>query len=451
MKKITITIIFSFLIICIFVNFSYGIFVPYVYESTDKKVLAYAELNTAVITLPSGVRIHSTRVNGDTNMDIQTITVPVELVFVVDTSSSMGGSRIDFTKNAMKTLSEKLFNVVTSLNIHLIEFNSICNYLGKYSTNDDLKVAINNLHESGTTNMLDAVKRAKAIFQKSQEESQEERKKYYLIVLTDGVTDNEERCYDELTEIVGMSVEVYNVIVEMNTNRAFTYNGEDAGFVFANVRDEDIEEIYNEIYDNICFDLINNNVSDFIENARNYFVADNNLYMFLDNEYLQDSTLELEYIINIKSAKDVNKLELQGNIDNKLVFQPSAKIITEDKTNEEYGWAINEELSYKNGNGVVISLKKEAGQGEEPIIKRGQPYKSKFVVTCLLSSKDDTNYENNVIFRLNDEANSIELDSMEINVIPPFGENHNIFNIVITIMILGIIGIVIYKKEKDRK
>ena len=65
-KKINLGIISLITFIIVFSNFSYGIFTPNIYQSDDKKILAYAELSAATVTLASGQRIHATNVNGDT-------------------------------------------------------------------------------------------------------------------------------------------------------------------------------------------------------------------------------------------------------------------------------------------------------------------------------------------------------------------------------------------------
>ena len=94
-KKLKLIII-SFLVIIISCSsFSYGIFTPNVYQSDDKKILAYSELSAATVTLASGQRIHATNIDGDTQMKIDVITDPVELILAIDQSISMYGKRIN--------------------------------------------------------------------------------------------------------------------------------------------------------------------------------------------------------------------------------------------------------------------------------------------------------------------------------------------------------------------
>ena len=61
-KRKIITSLFI-IIICIN-NISYGIFIPNVYQSEDKKILAFAEINAATLTLQGGERIETTILMG---------------------------------------------------------------------------------------------------------------------------------------------------------------------------------------------------------------------------------------------------------------------------------------------------------------------------------------------------------------------------------------------------
>ena len=272
----------------------------------------------------------------------------------------------------------------------------------------------------------------------------EEEVKPYLIILTDGETERENECYNKLMEIFNRPTPIYNILVGMSTNSAFSRDGVDAGFIYANISSQEIQDIYDGIYEDICYDLINNDVSDFIENAKNYFIANDDLYMFLDRELVQGCKLELEYLINIKCAMPVTHILLQRNVDSKLSFDPSSKMISEDTTNEDYGWKVNTNLSNTNDHNLVLTLDEQSNAGEEPLIKAKKTYQSKLLFSCLLSNKEDTNYTNELAFRLNDAPNlTATLESMEVNIVPPFGANHSYLPIIILIIILVLIFIIL--------
>ena len=444
-KRLLLRTIISFLLTIHFcINISYGIFTPNIYQSDDKKIIAFAELNAATINLPSGSKVHATNINGDTQMNITTITTPVELLLVVDTSGSMSGDRIESTRNSIRSLVNNFFEHATSIKVDLFEFNSDASPLIKASDNkEDILHIVDSLSAGGGTNMLPALNLAEDRLNEIAESGDEV--KPYLIILTDGATSNEDSCYNKLMEIYNKSIPIYNILVGMASNAAFSKNNVDAGYIYSNITAEQLQEIYDGIYQSICFDLINNDITDFIENANNYFVSNDNLYMFLDSELLQGCELELEYIINIKTAFPVTKLQLQSEVDSKLSFDPSSHMISEDTTNSDYGWEVNTELSNKGNHNLVLSLLEQSNSDDEPIIKSGKTYQSKVLFSCVLGNKDDTNFKHRLFFQLNGSSGQIiDLDSMEVNIVPPFGANHNYLPLIILMISLSLVYIIFY-------
>lgn len=229
--------------------------------------------------------------------------------------------------------------------------------------------------------------------------------------------------------------------------------------IYQNITSDEISGIYDEIYFQICSDFINNDVSDFIENAQNYFVANNNLYMLLDSELTQGTLLQLEYLINIKCAMNCTELTLQNEVDPKLTFSPDAKLISEDKTNSDYGWAVNDEVSFTNAenfqHNLVLTL--HNAPGSEYAIKKGGTYQGKLILSCILDAKDDTVYSNKLIFRIKGEENTSQgpqevattqmLESIDVNLVPPFGKDKSMTNFYILLFVLITTGILIYKKR----
>lgn len=434
-KKINLGIISLITFIIVFSNSSYGVFTPNIYQSDDKKILAYAELSAATVTLASGQRIHATNVNGDTQMKIDIITDPVELILVVDESGSMDGSRMESAKESARTLVENIFDVAENVKVSIIGFDDSARIRIEASSNkEDVLKAIDELVISGSTNMSTALVEAIKIFEKNKDE-----KTYsYLVNLTDGQTTQANKCYDLLSDMEKQNIKIYNILIELNERSAFSRDGKEIGTIYANISEEELIEIYDEIYGEICSEIISNSTDNFNQTGKNYFSTGDSIYMFLDQELLQGAKLQLEYIINIKAAFDCFKVELQGEIDDKLSFDESARMITEDQTNADYGWVINEDLTYKDGHNKVISLCKES---DSPyVIKKGKKFEAKLYLSCLLTPKDDTNYANSILFRLNGEQELTQrLQSVEINIVPPFGENQNKNIIILLVVVLNII------------
>ena len=465
MLKKVIIIISTFLILTLGINyFSYSIFIPNVYQSDDKKILAFSELNAATITLPSGQKIESTNINGDTSMTITTITSPIELVLVIDTSGSMSGSSISSTKQAASTLVQNLFEVAEKIRVSVISFDSDARHLTTSSNKDDILNIIQNLSANGGTNMSPALDIAKQIFDEIPKD--ENNITYpYLVVLTDGVTSNTLDCYKKLLALQEAQITIYDILVSGAQRDAFSQNNVDAGIIYEDITSDELLAIYDEIYFQICSDFIDNDVSDFIENAQNYFVAGDNLYLLLDSELTQGSLLQIEYLINIKSAMNCTELILQNEVDQKLSFNPDAKLISEDNTNAYYGWEINEKVSYTETenmkHNLVLTLNHKTDS--EYAIRRGDTFQCKLVLSCLLDTGVDSNYKNSLTFRIKGEQKTSQgpqqvvvtqtLDSMETNVIPPFGKNNSYTPIYLLLGALSTttIIILIIKKKRSKK
>ncbi len=455
MKRKNINLIIMFLMVLILgTNFSYGIFTPNIYVSEDKSIIAFAEINAVRITLPFGEVIHATNVNGGTNMNIQTITKPLEVTLVIDTSGSMASNnRMGKTKNAANTLVKRLFDSIDDkekLKITVISFNSTAKVKVSSSSNiNQIQQAIDSLGTGGQTGMSKGLTEAKNIFDNINTEDGELYK--FLIVLTDGiVTDNANNSYNLLKEMNDNGVVIYDVLVEMNRTSQpecilpFSQNGVDIGTIYENVSSNEIEEIYGEIYMSICSEIVDSDVTEFVESAQNYYILNDDLYMFMDNELLQGSLLEIEYLVDIKSSIPCDEIEIQEEVDRRLNFSQNAKLISEDKTNADYGWTFNEHMSYKDGNDIILNIHETSKEGNF-VIKRGGAYEAKVVLSRILTvEEEEHNYKNNLIFRLNKNGNmAANLEAIDVNIIPPFGENHSQKNVIILISILICILIII--------
>ncbi len=450
MRRKIINIISSFVaLIFILTNFSYSIFVPniYEYESDGQKLIAYAELNAANIYLPSGKKIQSTNVNGGTEINIETITAPIQVVLVIDISGSMQGRRIEIAKQAAINLVTNLFEVAEDIKISVISFANNANVeIARSSNKENVIKAINGLKAYGGTNIASALKEAYDIFLSAKNNYGDEMMNYFLVNLTDGQDFYPNVAYTTLKQIVNQNINVYNVLLESSHKEAFSQNGVDAGTIYSGVSSGELVELYDEIYNMICSEVVNSSVTDFTEKAQNYFVANDDLYMFLDQEMLQGSRLELEYVINIKTSIPCTKIELQDEVDKNLSFDLSSKLISEDKTNEDCGWEVNEELSYKDNHNLVLSIKQLPEEGSEYVMRRGKGYQTKLVLSTLLTSQiEDMNYKNKLTFRINEDDNLTQsLEAMEVNIIPPFGEDKSYNKIWILISLFIGAGIITY-------
>lgn len=228
LKKL-VTILIILLLVLWMPCVSYGLFIPNVFQSEDKKILAYAELNAATLTLTSGQKIGCTNINGDSSMSITSIVSPIELVLVIDTSGSMSGSNMTSTKQSATTLVNNLFDIASQIQVSVISFESTARLCTTSSDRNTVLETINSLYASGGTNMSPALDIAKNIFEQTIKNGDE--KIYpYLIVLTDGNTENANSCYQKLLALQNSQITIYDILVSGASTEAFTQNNVDARY-----------------------------------------------------------------------------------------------------------------------------------------------------------------------------------------------------------------------------
>ena len=129
---------------------------------------------------------------------------------------------------------------------------------------------INGLQATGGTNMSPALDIAEELFNKNLN-SEDEIIYPYLVVLTDGATNDAAACYEKLLNLQQKQITIYNILVGNAPTYAFSQDGVDAGIIYENITSDQINSIYDEIYFQICSDFIDNDVSDFIADAQNYY------------------------------------------------------------------------------------------------------------------------------------------------------------------------------------
>lgn len=201
-------------------------------------------------------------------------------------------------------------------------------------------------------------------------------------------------------------------------------------------------QIYTDIVDQL---VLNINPSLTVSGNGEVQTTDN-IFMILDNELVQGAKLEIEYEITAYALNGVAGLTITDYVaDSGLAYDPNSKLLTEDKTNEEIGWKYGD-------NGTVIATFDSNG-GNMPS-NTGK----KIVLSKLLSTNDDTVYENTALCGTSSygvgqtTASTLNrlVQSESVVIIPPTGENHIIE---IAIALLGFILIVflIIKKIKAKK
>ena len=91
----------------------------------------------------------------------------------------------------------------------------------------------------------------------------------------------------------------------------------------------------------------------------------------MDEEILHGATLKVEYIISITTAFDMNNVKINDFYSSDFVFNSNEPLLTELKTNNDYGWKIE--------NGTLVS---NSGDGT---IEGATEYRIKLVLSTLLT------------------------------------------------------------------
>lgn len=464
LKIFIIIIISTFLILS---PISYSSFTPDVVELYNGKVMIYSEVSAFKLILANGQTISGSALEGDSEQVVTEFNGSVQLVLVIDVSGSMGGgaeSKMEKAKSAAKSLVQNLMGIGGNIEIALVSFESTAKTVVNLTNSEQQIISgIDGLSALGGTVMAPAIDLANEILEdgktsyesannSGETENSESDLHQYCVILTDGVTENPDTCYDSLVNMDSKQIGIYGVLLESNDLSAFQRDNVTVGNVYPNVSSQELLEIYEEIFDEIHNELVENVIPDFEFSEGQGFVAlDTGVFVTIDKELIQGAQLYVEYVINIKSSMDINKIEIEDFTGGNIVYDQNMKMLTEDKTNADYGWSFIDKSTLSTSNENMLYLEEESNS--TPVIEKRGSLQKKIIYSKILSTSDDENFEHYTVVRLNGDSENgmASLDSLPVIIVPPFGDNHNNTLIVLIIIILAIITYVIIKKRLCRR
>ena len=176
----------------------------------------------------------------------------------------------------------------------------------------------------------------------------------------------------------------------------------------------------------------------------------NDIYIILDNELTYGAKIEIEYEIEAYALNGLVSANIKDLVSQSgLSFDPNAKLLTEDKTNADYGWEANSDGTVTN----TFSSDEEGGS-KPPNLG------NKIVLSKIISSNDENIFVNTAIVGTSsygvgqNTPSSFQntVQSEAVIIIPPTGVS-DFVKIIITIgtILLMVILIFIIRKVKVKK
>ncbi len=420
-RKIIFIVITIFIIAFVFATACYG-FTPATTELYnglyDGKVIAYSEMRAFRLTLANGAVLAYSTVSGDTYQIVTEQGRNVQVVIILDLSSSMTGDVLKEAQEAAKNLVQSLMDrlgVDTEIGLVSFALDAETN-VGLTGSGDEIIGAIDSTEVMDNyTYMAPAVGLADELLSGGKNDHTYQ----YCVIFSDFALADGEETNNALSSMEASGVGVCRVQVSSSG-----VNGGDVSNA--------ISTIEGEVVDNVVTEF------EFSDEPPNCMILDDKVVITLDSELMQGAKMEIEYEINIKSSYALDGVQIEDLTNGNLAYNPDAKLLTEDKTNADYGWTqTGDSELYEDGDKDVVYSTASS------IAKKGCLSK-KIVYSKILSSAENANFEHSTTFLLggDTENGAATIPSYSIVVTPPYG-GESIVNLRIVLFILTSIIITI--------
>lgn len=450
MKKLLRIVLLLMIIIMVFCNVSCA-------TNSNSKMSAYKQVSAFKLKLANGSTLVDTLARNDTMVTKGDI----KIIFVLDNSASMNTpilnsnkSRLDVLKSSTKNLIQNIKNEFSSksnVEIGFVNYNTdISGILDLTNIEEEETIDnfINEIEAERGTLMCGALKMAYRMLKN------EDAAFKMIVTLSDG------ELLDE-----GDTLSVLKNGIHKDGNDIFTtsiFVGVETPRNFEDVMQEEIianEHINIKTVDNDMESTIKNNLYKVIYNKiieiseptveldvnEDYVgIMGNQIIMQMDPEILHGATLYIEYIISTTTAFDTNKITITDIPDKVFQFDENQKLLSENKTNRDYGW------KYQDGK-VFIEYQGNTNAGSE--------FKKKIVLSTVLTPEMLNNtsiYGNTANVSLQKNNGEIiqknKLRAYEFLIIPPTGKySKNIaIGVYITVLISTLILILVFIKLRHK-
>lgn len=437
-NKIVVFFIIFVLIFCITCSFSkvsayqQSIDLSSYYKDTELGILAYKQISAFQVQLADGSILADAAISTSSNLDVIENLKKVELVFVIDTSGSMSGTKEQTTRESTKTLVQALFERIgeDNLKIGVIYFNSGMDTTNILELTDDQSAIMSHLdkiYASGGTQMADSLQKAKSMLDATTTPETEDDETIKIVcTLSDGALGDESQSINEFKNINSAGISTISIFVETPVTSAFANLASENSEYHKNFQTSTadlattiVKDIYNEIYLKII--LMSEPKTVYNINHNGVLLGADKIIFQMDEEILHGATLKVEYIISITTAFDMNNVEINDFYSSDFVFNSNEPLLTELKTNNDYGWKVE--------NGTLVS-----NSGDE-VIEGATEYRIKLVLTTLLTPErlpDLSKMGNYMTFSVHDITENMiisvdetaNIKALDFLILPPTGESN---------------------------
>ena len=389
-------------------------------------IIALKEISSLKLTLSNGSILSTAVSQTETAVNIEENMKNVEFVLILDASGSMSGQRNEITKSATQELTDALFDKIGEdhLKMGTIFFSSdIGETLALTNNKDEIKSQLSRLPASGGTYISSALNRAKEWLTAT--DSPDTIK--IVCTLSDGAIADNNEAKTAFEAIHAANISTMSIFVETSIGEPFSSLPEEHHKNFTTttvgLSETIATDIYNEIYFRIIL-MMNPKTTYDISNAA--ILAGDKIVITADEEIIHGATLQVEYVFIIIAAFDVANIEIK-DIPENFTFNPNQKLLTENKTNNDYYW------QYDAGSNTIVSRSGNIHQ------ESTKAYKVKLVLNTLVTPEilsGTGTFSNCAEFTLKkdggeviqinqntaDDPEETRIKALDILMIPPTGD-----------------------------
>lgn len=381
----------------------------------------------------------------------------------------MRGTKTETTRDSTKALVQALYDELgeSNLQIGIIYFNSNIDTKKILNLTNDESAILEHLdliYANGGTKMTSSLDKAKEMLDATGTSSDVIK---IVCTLSDGYLADEPQAIEKFNEIHDAGISTMSIFVETPISNAFSNLATNNSALHknfqtstANLANTIAHDIYSEIYMRII--TLSDPKTVYNINNAGIIAGDDKIIIEVDEEIIHGATLEVEYVLSITSSFDSNYIKITDFYYEDFVFSQEQKLLTENKTNGDYGWRIEDGYLITDSGGNIIDGAKE--------------YKVKLVLSTVLTPtrlRDFNRLGNYATFQLNcvdngeritinnnnTDTDDTRIKALDLLIIPPSGTSYFLERIVwtlsITVVVVSITLIIIciidYIKTKKKK